>query len=154
MKASKKLKNKIIIWNLIFLIVLLLVLAIDIIENTDTDFNQGIFFQTRIQGTGVDANVTLNYTVIGNSGCSECGNMSSGQLNYLMSGNFTSEINDTGSTTSNFDTIKWTVNLVNTSDVIGFSFVQIIVGNAKIGFFIGMGELQIPHLQIIYYKQT
>jgi len=51
MKASKKLKNKIIIWNLIFLIVLLLVLAIDIIENTDTDFNQGIFFQTRILAT-------------------------------------------------------------------------------------------------------
>jgi len=141
MKASKKLKNKIIIWNLIFLIVLLLVLAIDIIENTDTDFNQGIFFQTRIQGTGVDANVTLNYTVIGNSGCSECGNMSSGQLNYLMSGNFTSEINDTGSTTSNFDTIKWTVNLVNTSDVIGFSFVQIIVGNAKIGVFYRDGRV-------------
>ena len=119
-KNSRLWSNRIILLALIIFYVII-VYAIDIIDNTDIDFNQGTYFQTIVQGIGADANVTLNYTTIRISGCSECGNMSAGQLNYTMTGNFTSQVFDTGDTTSVFDKIMCDSELPNGSNVMGYA---------------------------------
>lgn len=90
------------------------------LDNLQSDFSLGTLFQTNVTpSVNGGANVTLNYTIITNSGCSECGNMSSGQLRYNNTGNFTSQVFDTLGETSVFDKIMWGSRFQNTSNFIG-----------------------------------
>jgi len=144
-KNSRLWSNRIILLALIIFYVII-VYAIDIIDNTDIDFNQGTYFQTIVQGIGADANVTLNYTTIRISGCSECGNMSAGQLNYTMTGNFTSQVFDTGDTTSVFDKIMCDSELPNGSNVMGYAMnttsnrILVFYRNGSVGIDISQAD--------------
>lgn len=79
------------------------------IDTTDTDFSKGTLHLTNISGSGEEANVTLNFTTIDTFRV------------YNTSGNFTSQIFDTNSTTSVFDKIAWSRVLTNSSDVMGYA---------------------------------
>jgi len=105
----------IIIISVLFLGLLLkIVLALGLgtpsfIDTADTDFSKGTLHLTNIRGSGAEANVTLNFTTIDTFRV------------YNTSGNFTSQIFDTNSTTSKFDKIAWSGVLVNSSDVMGYT---------------------------------
>ncbi len=98
-------------------------------DNFDNEFSQGTLFQTNISSSANGfANVTLNYTTHVLNGDSGSGNMSSGQRMYNLTGNFTSQIFDTTSTTSVFDKIVWNIKLPNVTESTNITF-QTRVGN-------------------------
>ena len=80
--------------------------------SSQSDFDQGTLHLTKVIGTGAEANVTLDYTV-SSSG------IASGIREYYPTGNFTSQVFDTNSTASVFDKIAYTINLINTTDIVG-----------------------------------
>src|SRR3989338_7032589 len=79
------------------------------IDTADADFSAGTLHLTNISGSGANANVTLNSTIINTFRA------------YNLSGNFTSQIFDTNSTNSIFDKIEWSRVLANSSDVLGYA---------------------------------
>ena len=84
----------------------------EFVNDVEINWSQWTLFQTNVTGSGVDANITLNYTTL-------TGNMSGGIKQYNKTGNATSQAHDTSSTTSTIDRINWTVNLPNSTCILG-----------------------------------
>ena len=100
------------------------------VDDTDINFSKGNLTRTNISGSGVQANVTLNFTT-------------SYQTNvsypvYNNTGNFTSRIFDSRQNHTVFDKIEWRSTLVNTSDVMGFATHS---GASDVGVFYRNGSI-------------
>ena len=84
----------------------------ELINTGEANFSSWTLHQTNLTNSGVGANITLNYTIL-------TGDMSGGIKQYNTTGNATSPAHDTLSTTSKIDRMNWTVNLPNSSCIIG-----------------------------------
>lgn len=102
-------------WKIILIIGMVILMsstvsAPEFSDTSDDNFSGGTLFQTNISNGGISSNVTLNYTIT-----------NAGSIFYNTTGNYTSQIFDTGNPNSVFDKIQWEIELANSSDILCFT---------------------------------